>query len=688
MTTRRRARESAGTTLETCLAAVLDRPDAARSEAAYAEARVLARDRAAIPELVRIAAGSRVDVRVDAASHLLVGVLDEARMSLENGRAEGAEILAAARETLEVLDGRDALGLSARLRISQIYARAGCEPPRAAQLRLDAPMAPGASRAVDPGALVDGVLEEARAASDGDAHQAQQALEEMFAAVPEDMRAFLVAQVCARPDSFSQDLGVLFSLSPREETRIAAAIGLAAAARGDGLTPRVAALLPTVRHWVASTGARALLDQAISVGLRGGAFNPGSRPKWTIGVAYATLPDGSGSQSVAVTLRNAKSHAVALVLIKRERGVKDAFVVPTSGDDESRALLEVMTASVGALQVDPGYARDAIARALGEVLPPAPGLAHVVEALGLPGPLPSRPDARTVLHEIGAERALAAASARVRASLERQHEDWPVLFPVVETWFLDDDQAARAMMKGGVDPLLQLLETRREWWARQFAICAATLQKAHGAGAEAWLSFAKHACDLVAGVPCAEIAPMRAIASASRAAARETTRGAAQSARSTGAPAELDGLLKRARLSEDWLMGFLAARAVAPFGASEEWLQDLLGRIRFETMAEVERFLLLVSRRVEEVEEVFADEAETRRRLSGLAGARAVSWARGFIAHVDRVRSAWPASELAASDQMTIEQLRRAARRGTGVKDWLCAAAPWLRRRLEARRPQ
>lgn len=84
---------------------------------------------------VAVGAASADDAsQTEAAAALLSRALDEARMSVENGTPEGAALIEAAALALAARDAAAPFPPTVRLRLAQIYARAGLAPPPFAML--------------------------------------------------------------------------------------------------------------------------------------------------------------------------------------------------------------------------------------------------------------------------------------------------------------------------------------------------------------------------------------------------------------------------------------------------------------------------------------------------------------------------------------------------------------------------
>ena len=180
-----------------------------------------------------------------------------------------------------------------------------------------------------------------------------------------------------------------------------------------------------------------------------------------------------------------------MAMLKQGHGVKDAFVIPCASATEQKRMIASILGEIETFDVPPEALAAALSRGLGEGLAlglmPAAGLVDLVDILG-PGALATVcGETEAILASIGAADALAgpfgqrAAPRSVDASA-----DWIDRFGQADSWFEDTGALRAAIARartdtGGARPAVwKHLETRRDWWARQFAVCAAALKPAAG----------------------------------------------------------------------------------------------------------------------------------------------------------------------------------------------------------------
>nr|WP_233712989.1 hypothetical protein [Amaricoccus solimangrovi] len=444
---------------------------------------------------------------------LLSHALDEARMAMENDAPEGGALITAVADVLVARDAARPFAPAARLRLAQVYARAGLLPPPFAVLTPETMASTEAAQEMpDLGALLEPILKEI-----GDAPlQVHAALGELFAGIPPELAAMLVSMTIARPGALEPRLGLYWLLDPRPEIRLAATTALLSRAEAGTLAPDLAALLPALRKWLPDDPARAALDAAIRRRMRDGGSRPeiaAEIPAVTIHRAAASLADGAGAQSLVAAIQRGGRRGVAMAMLKQGQAVKDAFVIPCASASEQRRMLARVLDEIETFDLPPAALAEALARGLGEGLAlgllPAPGLVDLAEIWGPEALAPAAGDTEAILAAIGGRDALEALPAARRAALVRESIDWMDCFGHADSWF-EDTAALRAAIarartdKGRETAVWTHLETRRDWWARHFTVSAAVLRSAPEPAP--WLSFVAVAQALLDG-PIAQADP-------------------------------------------------------------------------------------------------------------------------------------------------------------------------------------
>jgi len=238
----------------------------------------------------------------------------------------------------------------------------------------------------------------------------------------------------------------------------------------------------------------------------------------------ASLCDGAGAQSLFALAKRGRRFALASLLVKSEIGVADAWVRDGMTKAEADAVIAEIVSGAEAVEVSISLLERRLADALainvaGDVPPPF-GLVKVVETLGL-GQLHSESISPLVLVETliadlpSARTDTVAAQAAHRASVS-----WEQEFETLASWFEAGEAVEKLLQplrtrKRRIEAVsVQLLPTRRKFWAERCAWMAATLKEGAAEGDDTWCDFALVARDLVGQRPLAEIPLAARIAAA------------------------------------------------------------------------------------------------------------------------------------------------------------------------------
>ena len=665
--------------------------DAARARLLRNGARGLLVEPTSIADVAAAVLDPAEDDRQKAAAVLLSSALDEARMAAENGAPEGSSLLDALAADLSTRDAAHTFAPVVRLRLAQIYARAGLVPPPFATLSAD--VMAGAESAPedmpDLGRLLDPILKEI-----GDEPlQVHAAIVELLAGLPPELAAMLVSMTVARPGAVEARLGLYWLLDPTPDLRLAAATALLSRAEAGTLAPDLGTLLPALRRVLPGDPARAAVDAAIRRQMRSGAAVPAA-PAVTIHRAAISLPDGAGAQSLVAAVRTGSRRGVAMAMLKQGHGVKDAFVIPCASATEQKRMIASILGEIETFDVPPEALAAALSRGLGEGLAlglmPAAGLVDLVDILG-PGALATVcGETEAILASIGAADALAGLSAARRTALVDASADWIDRFGQADSWFEDTGALRAAIARARTDTgretaVWKHLETRRDWWARQFAVCAAALKPAAGLDATLWLSFAAVTRALVEGrslkrIPImADIVAMTLDADAAR-------DGHGAPVPRPGAQEDAGLLLAQAGMNAAYLQGYFTALAIAPLQPSpEDWLASLLGGIEFPGEGTIDRLMGFIMMHANKTDDDAGDPQAVTRAVAALTRDDLRDWSAGFDDLVTATRRSWPTRLLAADDKRVLRDIEMIAKGADG--DTLRAVLPsWVARRHALRR--
>jgi len=683
------------------IAAIAAAPDgAARARLLHDGARALLADPAAVSLVAAAAAAADEGDDTDAAAELLSRALDEARMALENGAPEGAALLESVAASLSARDAAAPFAPSVRMRLAQSYARAGLAPPSFALLTPEAMDATAADLAAfdgapDIGAALDTVIRDF-----GDEPlQVHTALGEVFAGLPPEPGAMLAAMTIARPGAIEARLGLYWLLDQRPAFRLAAATALLQRAEAGALPPDVAALLPAIRKWLPQGPARDALDAAIRRLMRDGAARADS-PAPAIHRTAASLPDGAGAQSLIAAVQAGGRRGVAMAMLKQGYGVKDAFVIPCASATEQKRTIAGVLDQIETFDIAPGHIAEALARGLGEGIalgaPPAPGLVDMIAFWGADALAPAPSDAGAILAAIGAPEALGRLSRSAVAALIEASGAWVDRFEQSDAWFEDTGPLRAAIArarseKGRETAVWKHLESRRAWWARQFAVSAATLKAATKPEPQLWLSFAAVAQALLDQRPLkktpiiADIMAMTLEAFDARQGGPAATVGAPPAPRPE-AHGEIAHFLAKSGISARYLEGYLTAFAISPSAPpAQAWLGPLMGGMAFSDKGALDRLLDLITLRVNRISEDAADPQRVAGWIATLDAAALRDWAAGFDDLVAAAKPSWPARALAADDKRMLKDIRAVSKDGdqAALRTLLPA---WVARRRGLRR--
>ena len=670
--------------LSTLLAALAEATDDGAFACLLRECAVaMLSDPAEIAELAAAAAGVDDDPMTEAGAALLSRALDEARMAAENSVPEGTALIDAVSSAIAEVDAASPIAPGHRLRLAGIYARAGLAPPPFAVLTPDAMAGVEVGEMPDFGAVVDPILREA----DGEPLQAHAALGELFAGMPVELAAMLVSMTLARPGAMEARLGLYWLLDARSHIRFAAATALRTKAEAGTLPADAGALLPVLRKWLPDDAARAAVDVAIRRRMRDAAL-PAASQAITIHRAAASLPDGAGAQSLVAAIQQGGRRGVAMAMLKQGHGVKDAFVIPCSSASEQRRMLARVLDEIETLDVPPAVLAGLLARGLGEGLAldllPAPGIVDLAEIWEPNALVPAPGDTTAILAAIGAEEALKGLPPSHRAALIRSSADWMDRFGQGDSWF-EDTGALRAAIararteKGREAAVWKHLESRRDWWARHFAVSAATLRS--GSDAPLWLSFARVAKALLEGNSLKRIPIMADILALTLEAHEARDMDVPSHARSKANTSPF----ARTGISEPYLQGYLTALAIAPVAPSAQaWIGSLLGGIEFPGEGSVERLLEFVMLTANRINDEAADPGIVAGWLAPLDAEELRDWTAGFDALLMATRRSWPAKALNADDKRVLRDIALVAKGSDG--EALRAVLPaWVGRRHGSR---
>jgi len=286
-------------------------------------------------------------------TELLGSALDAARIATENRKKRGDAFLQAVTEAVTLAAGQNRLSPFLRILLASAWARHGLSAPTALQLSTADIEASGrgqrtASRA-EADTMLDDLFRNLIEQTEGDALALHAALTETFPAMPADMRAHVILLSTERPEPIHAKLSCFWLLDRDSAIRTAAARALADRAAAGALSAELAGRMVLLRNWMPKDEARAKVDQAVKQAMRTGLTASAAPEPWTLHSVLATLPDGVGAQSIMIALQSGGSRKVAMLLLKQEHGVKDAYTIPCRSASEQKALIQRVKLETGAI---------------------------------------------------------------------------------------------------------------------------------------------------------------------------------------------------------------------------------------------------------------------------------------------------------------------------------------------------
>jgi yecA family protein len=699
--------------IETALARLADSPGVAATQACLDRSSATLMQ---IPEdgnaLVRALGGAeQVHDKIDDLLQILSAALEGAQMTQEKGQARGGVLIAALEKTVAQLTSEGALTTYGSLSLSRAWVWAGLVPPvqlgSSEEFPDESELGP-----LDTGqaeAMIDEVFGDLIEQAEGDVAAVHGTLTEMLPSLPVDVRAMIITSALTRPDEIFGRLGCAFLLDPAQDTRLAAAQGLAARLAAGHLEAEVAAQLVILRSWLPKDAARTRIDTLLRDAMRQGVSGGAITKPWKVHKVLATLPDGTGAQSIGVSIQSGSRRAMAMLLLKQDFGVKDAYVIPCTSASDQREIIASLEADTGALPVSPSYLATALELALDDGLsrglPPAAGLVEIAEVCGLTGLRPQNQTTSDLLSKLDSEDHLVARSPQARGRLINASLYWLDDHPLIDSWFEDSDASRNVLDKQRApraieSALWKWLETRCDWWARIIARSAMLLQAGGHDDAESFIATAQ---SLLEGRALRKIPIMREI--------HEQTIGAwmygdgvdgaidpeidlhmlkdTDDLPSPPAPekkGELARLLKGSPLSPDSIDGYLAAICIAPkMITPDRWLTPVLNAaLPAPPAPSLQRFLDLLLLRYNATLTNLADPKDLVRTFKNMNSPGQRDWCEGFLEGRQNFKTSWPAKSLSPNDRAMLRQIETMADNSAAAASVIPVLAAWLSGRLDA----
>jgi hypothetical protein len=630
---------------------------------------------------------------------LLANCLDHGRMAHENAQTGGAAFLDQMAFRLAGAARQGALDAETLVGIASCYARAGLETPAALLVPMPrshpgvAATARGQRNAkpgnVDADAALDAAID--RVVVDaGDAPlQLHSILADMLAALPPPVRGLAVHRLAQRGTPVFDKLACYWLLDASAETRRAVAQAMTDRKRQAPLPPALVADIQRLLSWLpdarerevlagiaapatntpAAVGDIAVQDARAKDKRKNGqqGRRAGVTAAWHVETALISMPDGAGAQNLTLMANRGRERAVALCLLKRNHGVKDAFVIPCKGKTEQQRIVDEIAHEVTLVPILPQFALKLLEHALADGIAagalPAPGLLDVADLIGTP--VPTAMEASTLLASLGpATQVLLTSKAKIAKLAGRESAPfWNE--PIFDSWFeqteaLDRQLAAAATRKRAMDLVWDALAERRQWWAGQLAISAAIADASPALTPFASASMAAAAHGLLGSGPIMSLGVMQAVAEATlEAFAGREQEIPGQIGSSWSPPATISGIdegLAAAGLSVPFLDGWGTALAAAPVPPSPaQALSGILERLVGVSVGSIEALFVQINDGLMEAMDIAANPAALAERLRGLSPTDCMAWCAGFDAMVMKTKRNWPRTRLGANGRELLE---------------------------------
>ncbi len=631
--------------------------------------------------------------------HLLGVSLVDARIARDSGVRHGQRLIDALTDTLEQAANEQDLSPMRRTLLAGIWNRSGLAvPPWLPPLHMEFgrepdfevwPTQEGRDGTESIAHLFQNLVEQA----DGNVLELREILSDVLASIAMELRIAFIEWVVGQPGDLHGDLACYWLLNPDVPIRGVAAEALVSRAKTHGLSSRLAAKLVMLRAWMPEDAAQDAVDQAIRAGMRAGITPapPSRKRPPVLESAVASLPDGTGSQTICLVAKSGRRRSTALLLLKLGEGITDAFTLVGAAADQ-RAAIQEFQRQGGLRDVPVAWVSHALAQALAEGLsfdrPPAPGFLDVAEEFGFGDLGPARGSTDATIERVAAPHGIASLPTRARTRLLKAAADWGGPHPMVQTWFETDPTVDRILAQASSEheanaALWAWLETRRGRWTSLLARAADVMAAADDPDAA---SFAATAWALASGMDLKKIPIMVHI--------HEDTIQAWLFENEDGDEDEdeyedgdedvLTELLEEAPIGPPWIDGFLTSIVIAPkMLKPNEWLSALLERILPHVdRAELETVMQLIMGRQNACVHAAQDPTRFVATLDAWHADEAREWAEGFSEGHALFPKAWPVKRVSKEDRALLARIGEAARKGSlGLQPRLLAT--WIHGRYE-----
>lgn len=641
---------------------------------------------------------------------VLVATLDEARMADENAQRKGRAFLDDMRDVVALLDTE--LTAQAALSLSSAWTRAGLIPPPSLAHAVipEDPDSFGDTNGIPdiPDEMFDGIFRGFNDIGEQSVSAMLALLDEMLPTVPPEARFAFIRKLATRSEPLCGEATAALLLATDASVSAGALAGLALRQEAGDLSQTLFSRITLIRSWLQDPDALRGIDEIIRSALKSGTKAPDTRSKPKIHRVVSSMIDGSGAQSISMAIQSDSRRALAVVLLKQGFGIKDAFVIPCTSATEQKQMIAQIADEASALEATENYAFTALAWALADGQSnnamPAAGLLDVVETAGFADLRPRAADIAGIAAAADPEGTVSDLSVRARGSLIMTSEQWPDLFPILDSWFEDSDASSDAIESATTQnsmnrKLWQHLETRRDFWTMIIARNAALLTAAKHPAAPEFVAVAQA---MTEGRDLKKTPIMHFVHAMSfeawvhqdgppiRSGALEVTEerlplGAYAEVAPFGAKEQksLEQLLRPAKITLPWMEGFLTGLCTAlKFIKPSDWIVTIFNVVAEDLTSEndVQKLLDLIVLAYNHRLSLLRDCAPSEALFPADPILFSI-WADGYLTAWEAHKPHWPARSLGNEGKAMRSLFEQAADFKTktdqapAIRDWLIARA-------------
>ncbi|MFT8776381.1 MAG: hypothetical protein ABF893_06955 [Gluconacetobacter liquefaciens] len=450
----------------------------------------------------------------DELCELLTLTLDHARMAQESGQRFGTECLDAVSRHLAALSGKNALTLDGGIAITRCYVRAGLPVPEHLapdeHPAMEAASSLSIGKDAHPEAAFATILDEVLTAVGDDPSMLHQTFAEVLPGIPVVGRRMLCRLAATNPDWRFEPLACAWLLDPSEPVRSGAIEGLGDRLAAGILSAQALGRLAILKTWIVDKSVRRRLDTLVRHAIRSGiAPDQETVSSYRVVGCVSSPIDGAGAQSLAIALQKGRTRSIALILLKQEFGIKDAYIAPCASAAEQRGILQQISGPGQDGDISADYLLTVLGIALADGLKndtyPAPGLIDIVDACAITALRPTNDaSVQTILDRYDPKGDLASFDEEECEILVAASKNWSARYPVITSWFEDKEDIfdGAASTEARAKALWKHLETQRNFWASIIARTALLLKNRQDPLAH---SFAITAREITRGRPLQKI---------------------------------------------------------------------------------------------------------------------------------------------------------------------------------------